>query len=79
MGLSVLDIAGTINNFLSGESTITVFKEEGRDYDVKARLLEDYRDELLKRDPEEKMLRFQWEQSVKTVEDAIEKIQNKSK
>jgi HAE1 family hydrophobic/amphiphilic exporter-1 len=45
MGLSILDVASTINNFLSGETAVTVFKEGGRDYDVKAKLEENYRNE----------------------------------
>ncbi len=39
--------------------------------------LESYRDELLRREPEQKILHFQWEQSVKEVNDAIDKIKNR--
>jgi HAE1 family hydrophobic/amphiphilic exporter-1 len=45
MGLSILDVASTINSLLSGETAVTVFKEGGRDYDVKAKLAESYRNE----------------------------------
>lgn len=45
MGLSIMDVASTINSFLSGETAVTVFKDSGRDYDVKAKLAENYRNE----------------------------------
>jgi len=45
LGLSVMDIAATVNGLVSGESVITSFKEAGQDYDVKVRLSESYRDD----------------------------------
>ena len=45
LGLSVMDIATTINSLVSGESVITSFKDAGRDFDLKVRLNESYRDD----------------------------------
>ncbi|MFH1515655.1 MAG: efflux RND transporter permease subunit [bacterium] len=44
LGISIRDIATTINGFVSGENVVTVFKEAGQDYDLKVRLQEEFRD-----------------------------------
>ncbi len=45
LGVTVMDVASTVNGLVSGESVITIYKEAGQDYDVKVRLQESYRDD----------------------------------
>jgi len=44
LGIDVMNIASTINQMVSGEHAVTKFKESGEQYDVKIRLLSEYRD-----------------------------------
>jgi HAE1 family hydrophobic/amphiphilic exporter-1 len=44
LGVDVMNIASTINMLISGERAVTKFKEGGEQYDVKMRLVGEYRD-----------------------------------
>ncbi len=44
LGIDVMNIASTINQLISGQDAVTKFKEEGQQYDVKMRLIKEYRD-----------------------------------
>jgi len=44
LGIDIMNIASTINQLVSGETTITKYKEAGDQFDVKMRLTSEYRD-----------------------------------
>ncbi len=45
LGVDVLNIATTINALVSGEQEVTKYKDDGEEYDVKVRLMDEYRNQ----------------------------------